>query len=259
MSERSTLPRLKDLCPIFRVGVSCLVLTLLGGYVVSGIHLRNHAQGRDERPGFTLDDVRAAYHGISAPSTLRRAIKEDHPQDLARTDREALLAWLDSDRISEDYDNLDLGDEAPAEIIAASCLDCHSRGSENAGASIPLEYWDDIRPLAFSRDIQPTPNEIIALSQHTHAPAMAMVLLIVGGLGAMTRWPRALVGVLMAAGGVGLLADMGAWWLAKDNAVWVYVIVGGGIAQGASVMAMGLLAIVDMWAPGGRSRADEGG
>jgi len=223
--------------------------------VVSGIHLREHYDNRDESPGFTLDDVRAAYHGISAPSVLRSAIESDHPEGLADADREALLAWLGSDKVSEDYDNLDLGDEAPAEIIAASCLDCHSRGSADAGSSLPLEYWDDIRPIAFSTDIQPAPNEIIAVSQHTHAPAMAMVLLIVGALGAMTRWPGAFVGLLVAVGGAGLLLDMSAWWLAKDNAAWIYAIVGGGLAQGASVMLLGLLSLIDMWLPGGRSPA----
>lgn len=254
MASPSPFPRLKDLGLLFRLGVTCLVLTLLGGYVVSGIHLRTHYENRDEREGFTLDDVRAAYHGISSPSPLRSALQDDHPEGLAQVDRDALLAWLDSDSLSQDYDNLDLGDEAPAEIIAVSCLDCHSRGSDDPGASIPLEYWDDIRPLAFSTDIQPTPNEIIALSQHTHAPSMAMVLLIVGGLGAMTRWPKAFVGLLVAVGGVGLLVDMAAWWLAKDNAAWVYAIVGGGFAQGASVMLLGLMALIDMWLPGGRSR-----
>ena len=162
MAAHTPLPRLKDLGLLFRLGVTCLVLTLLGGYVVSGIHMREHYDNRDEREGFTLDDVRAAYHGISAPSPLRTALENDHPEDLAQADRDALLAWLESDTLSQDYDNLDLGDEAPAEIIAISCLDCHSRGSEDPGAAIPLEYWDDIRPLAFSTDIQPTPNEIIA-------------------------------------------------------------------------------------------------
>jgi len=255
MAQTPVLPRLKDLGLLFRLGVSCLVVTLIGGYVVSGIHLREHYDNRDERPGFTLDDVRAAYHGIAAPSALRSALESDHPEGLADADRAALLDWLGSDKVSEDYDNLDLGDEAPAEIIAASCLDCHARGADDPGSSVPLEYWDDIRPIAFTTDIQPTPNEIIAVSQHTHAPAMAMVLLIVAALGAMTRWPGMLVGALVAVGGVGLLGDMGAWWLAKDNAAWIYVIVGGGFAQGASVMLLGLLSLIDMWLPGGRSPA----
>ena len=253
MPASDTIPRLKDFGTLFRLGVSCLLLTLLGGYVVSGIHLRTHYENRDERSGFTLDDVRAAYHGLSAPSPLRAALERGHPETLAQPDRDALLAWLESDTLSQDYDNLDLGDEAPAEIMAVSCLDCHARGADDPGAQIPLEYWDDIRPLAFSTDIKPTPNEIIAISQHTHAPSMAMVLLVVGFLGVMTRWARSLVGLLVALGGAGLLVDMAAWWLAKDNAVWVYAIVGGGLAQGASVMLLGVLTLVDMWLPGGRS------
>ena len=256
MATHPTLPRLKDLGLFFRLGISCLVVTLLGGYVVSGVHLRNHYDNRDERPGFTLDDVRAAYHGISSPSPLRVALEDGHPEDLSDPDRAALLAWLDSERVSQDYDNLDLGDEAPAEIIAISCLDCHARGAADPGSAVPLEYWDDVRPLAFSTEIQPAPDEIIALSQHTHAPSMAMVLLIVGALGAMTRWPRVLTGLLVLVGGAGLLVDMAGWWLAKDNAAWVYAIVGGGLAQGASVTLLGVLSLADLWLPGGRSSRD---
>ncbi|MFI4898712.1 MAG: hypothetical protein ACIARR_12925 [Phycisphaerales bacterium JB059] len=256
MTTPPTLPRLKDLGLFFRLGITCLVVTLLGGYVVSGIHLQAHYDNRDERPGFTLDDDRAAYHGISAPSPLRSALQDGHPEQLGEADRAALLAWLDSGNLSRDYDNLDLGDEAPAEIIAVSCLDCHARGAEDAGSAIPLEYWDDVRPLAFSTEIQPTPDEIIAISQHTHAPTMAMVLLIVGFLGAMTRWPRSLTGLLVLLGGAGLLIDMAGWWLAKDHDAWVYAIVGGGLAQGGSVLLLGLLSLIDMWLPGGRSRGD---
>ncbi len=256
--SRLQTPRLKDLHPLARLGVTLLVVTLLGGYALSGLHLRWHYDNRDEQAGFTLDDVRAAYHGITSESPLLGALNAGHPEDLGETDREALVAWLESDTINIDYDNFDLGDEAPAEIIAVSCLDCHSRNATGTDAypRVPLDGADDVLSIAYSRDVQPSPVEILAVSQHTHAPTMALVLLVVGALGVMTRWWRWLTGFVLAVGGLGLLCDMGGQWLARDNDAWVYAIVGGGIAYAGSVMLAGLGVIVDLWLPGGKASRD---
>ncbi len=255
--SRAAFPRLKDLHPLARVGVTLLVLTLLGGYVVSGLHLRWHYDNRDERAGFTLDDVRAAYHGITSESALLEALNAGHPEELAKPDRDALISWLGSDRINIDYDNFDLGDEAPAEIIAVSCLDCHARGAEGPDAypPLPLDRADDVLSIAYSRDVQPSPVEILAVSQHTHAPTMALVLLVVGVLGAMTRWWGWLTGLVLAVGGAGLLTDMGGQWLARDNDAWVYAIVGGGFAYTASVFVLGICVVCELWIPGRFARA----
>ncbi|MEZ6243250.1 MAG: hypothetical protein R3B57_09420 [Phycisphaerales bacterium] len=257
--SRARLPRLKDLHPFARLGVTLLVLTLVGGYVVAGLHLRWHYDNRDERAGFSLDDIRAAYHGITSESLLLAALKRGHPDALDEADRKALTDWLASDRINTDYDNFDLGDQAPSEIIATSCLDCHSRSATGAEAysTLPLDKADDVLSIAYSRDVQPSPTKIVAVSQHTHAPTMALVLLVVGALGVMTRWWGWLSGLVLAIGGGGLLADMGGQWLARTNEAWVYAIVVGGFAYAGSVMLMGLAVIVDLWLPGGRSRVSD--
>lgn len=252
---RTKLPRLTELNPLARLGITLLIVTLLGGYVVAGLHLRWHYDNRDERAGFTLDDVRAAYHGITSEAPLLAALKSGHPEDLAPGDRDALVAWLESDRINIDYDNFDLGDGAPSEIIAVSCMDCHSRSSsgESAAPGLPLESADDVLAIAYSRDVRPSPTKILAVSQHTHAPTMALVLLVVGTLGAMTRWWGWLTGLVLATGGLGLLADMGGQWLARGNEAWVYAIVGGGFAYAGAVVLLGSAVVVDLWLPGGRS------
>jgi hypothetical protein len=84
---------------------------------------------------------------------------------------------------------------------------------------------------------------------------MAVILIVIALLAAMTRAPRALVGLVVFAGAVGLLADMAAWWLARDNDVWVYAIVGGGFAYSAATGLAGLIVIIDCLIPGRRSPA----
>ncbi len=252
--------KLRALSPAVRVGLTCLVLTALGGLAASAHHIVAHHQGRDERPGLSLDDIRGAYHGVRTTASLVISLQRDHPADvtedadllLTARERDVLSRWLASDRISEDYDSLDLGDAAPAEIMAARCLACHSRSStlgDGVGQRIPLDYWDDVKKVAFSREINPVDVEILATSMHTHALSLATLSLVAGGLVLATAWPRRLVHGLIALMGIALAADLGGWWLARPWAAGVWIIVVGGSVFGAAVVLALLLVLVDLWRP----------
>ena len=235
----------------YRMGICALVITLLGGYIVSGLHLRWHYDNRDETPGLTMNDIVGAYHGVQTPSPLISSLESGHPDTIEDYERTALLDWLTGDRVSLDYDNLDLGDLAPSEIIAVSCLDCHTRSASGDGASpdVPLEYWDDIRSLADSKDIQPSPLGIVATSQHVHAPMMAIVMLILASLSVMTRFSNRFIGLIVFAAGFGLLIDMAGWWIAREVASFAYAIVIGGGLYAAGTTVIGTLILLECVLP----------
>ncbi|MFI4872363.1 MAG: hypothetical protein ACIARQ_11170 [Phycisphaerales bacterium JB061] len=258
-TQRANWPRLRSLGLLSRIGLIFLILTLVGGYIISGIYLQWEYENRDEREGLTMTDIVGAYHGVSSPSPLLESLKSGHPEDLPDPDRQALIDWLESDRVSDDYDNLDLGDAAPSEIIAVSCLDCHTRGAEmgdGIGDRVPLDYFDDVQSIAISREVMPKNLKIVALSTHVHAPSLAMVLIVLVLLSAMTRWPSVLVGALGAAGGIGIFFDISGQWLARTDAFWAYAIVGGGFAMSMSVGLLGFLIIVDLLLPGAKAKPD---
>jgi hypothetical protein len=170
----SQLPRLRSFSAGVRLGIAALSIVLLSGLAASAVHMKLHYENRDEKPGFTLEDLEGAYHGVSSEAPLRAALERGHPEELGQAERDALMKWLDGDSLSTDYDNLDLGDDAPAEIIAFACLDCHSRSSEDAvGKTIPLEFWDDVAGLAISREIMPTPPSVLLASMHAHTISLA--------------------------------------------------------------------------------------
>jgi hypothetical protein len=258
--SRPVPARLRDLAPPARLGLICMILTLLGGTAASGLHLYWHHQNRDERPGLTIDDIRGHYHGIISPAPLLESIERGHPVelgvDLPGGERAALIAWLKGDRVSGDYDNLDLGDLAPSEIMAANCLDCHSRASsgEHAAPRMPLEYWDDIAPLSVSRQINPVSTEILAASTHTHALGLAAVTLVLAWLALLTSWPRTLIALLVGLTGLGLMADIGAWWLTRRWIEFAWVILGAGAAYNGGMVLLGLAVIADLVMPGKNAR-----
>jgi hypothetical protein len=249
-------PTLTSLPYSFRLGIAALVVTLLGGYIVSGLHLRWHYDNRDEIPGLTMDDFIGAYHGVQSPSPLVAALESGHPEELSEPERSALLQWLSGDRVSQDYDNLDLGENAPSEIIAFNCLDCHTRDASGEGtrADIPLDYWDDIRGIAYSKDIQPAGKNIVAMSQHTHAPTMAVILLVLGILGICTRFSLRFIGFVMFASGTGLMVDMAGWWITRELAWFAYAVVAGGAIYAIGTSIIGFCIIIDCIIPVGKSK-----
>ncbi len=254
-----TTPRLTSFNPLWRFGVGILAICLAGGYMVAGFYLQHHYENRDEVPGISMTDIQGAYAGVVVPSPMRAALEAAHPADLADADRQALLDWLSGDRVRQDYENFDLGDAMPADIIAVACLDCHKRSATGDGAypELPLEYPDDVFAVAQSREILPKDPIIIVQSLHAHAPSMATVTLVLALLAGMTRWPRCFIGLVVAVTAIGLLGDLSAQYLARvrtGETWWAFVIVGGGFASSGGVGLMSLLVLLDAWLPGGRPK-----
>ena len=245
-------PRLSNLTWTARVGLTGIVLTLLGGLAASLAHVREHHHKRDGKSGLSLEDLRGAYAGLHSQSPLSGALQRGHPSDLPAAARQALLDWLASDKVTEHYDALDMGASAPAELIDQHCLTCHARAAEQGagiGASVPLDYWDDVKKLAFSRELEPTAREILIVSTHTHALSLAVVVLALMGLVHCTRFSRALCGWISMAGGLGLAMDIGGWWLTRAYpGAFGLVVLGGGLLC-AHVVLGSLLTLAELWLP----------
>lgn len=235
-----------------RLGLSLLLAVLLGGLAASAAHLVLHHQGRDGVPGLSLADIEGVYTGVRTEAPMRLALERGHPEGLAEEQRKLLLAWLAGDRISEDYDSLELGDAAPAEVIDAACLRCHSRGAsegEGIGETTPLEYWDDVERVAFSREIEPLPTEILLASTHTHALSMALIGVVLMLLLTRTRFEGAPAEVLSFGLGLGLALDLGGWWLARASASWVPAVAIGGALFALAAALSAFLVLADLWLP----------
>jgi hypothetical protein len=239
-----------------RVSLSCLILVVLGGYLVSGLHMSEHHQNRDGRAGLSMTDLEGAYHGVTSEALLLLALNSNHPAELEGQEpledwaREALLRWLEGDpnKIVPNWDNLDLGDEVPADLLDASCVGCHSRtAAPGLRAEPPLEYLDDIRAVAFSREIAPSDIKLLIASTHAHSLGLATITLLLTGLIFATRFGPRLKGWLALAASGGLLLDLAAWWLARESAGFVYLIVLGGVAHAGAMVLIGILILAELW------------
>lgn len=249
--------RLRDFCFGVRLAITILSLTIIGGSVASGVYLYKVKEKRDEREGLTIDDVRAHYHGLESKPPMLVALESGHPEDLPGRERQALIDWLKGDKLEENYDNFDLGDLAPEEIIIANCVSCHARSASgpDAAPQIPLQYFNEVRALSVGRTVNPVDEKILFASLHTHSLSLATLSVVVLGLLALTRLPGVVVGSVSVVTAAGLFADLASWVPARDHAWLVEVlVVGGAMYQGGLVLAL-VLVMLDVWWPKGQVKA----
>jgi hypothetical protein len=235
-----------------RVAVTALVLVFFIGLAASGYHLVEHHQNRDEQPGVSMVDLEGAYHGVHTTSLLLEALERGHPSELEAGERTLLVTWLKGSRISEDYDSLELGDAAPAELLATRCMACHSRAAvqgEHKDAGVALEYWEDVSRIAFSKRVEPVPVKVLAASTHAHALSLAAMSAVIGALLLATRFGAWLRNGLCAVAGLALLGDLSAWWLARSSPAWTVAIVIAGAAYAISTALSLLLILAEVWLP----------
>jgi hypothetical protein len=229
-----------------------LMVVMLGGLAASVAQIYQHHAPRDGEPGLSYTDVAGAYHGVKAESPMLRAMRQNHPPELPAPEREALVAWLSGTRLSEDFDNADLGEMAPIEIIARSCLSCHARANAEKhpiARRIPLDYFDDVRKVSVSRDLRPMERRILIITTHTHALALASLTAVIASLCLITTWPGLIRLGLPLVAALGLALDIGGGWAARafEPAVWM-ILLGGGAYNG-SMALMGLCVLVECLKP----------
>lgn len=260
--------RLRSLPASARLGLTGFLLVLMIGLAASIAYIKNHYSNRDEQPKLTVTDVAGAYHGVTATAPLVKALERNHPPEMPAQEREALLDWLlgtkdaagyrpkdGNPRLSETYDNIDAGEFNPLDLIAKNCISCHSRTATGStpnlevAKAMPLNQWEDVKKLAYPKELTRTPTKVLIISTHAHALALGTLGLVLAAFLFATRFPRGVVNVLILLMGVGLLADIGGWWLARESMMGVYVLLAGGAAfNGAAALSLVLL-IAELWLP----------
>ncbi len=254
--------RLRSLPFLLRLSFTALLLVLAGGYLASVTHMYEHHEPRDGRAGFTMTDIEGAYHGVTTPPLLRELLETNHPaevkteegtaQPIGEKDRALLLEWLTGEEIAANWSNVDFGDGygSPEEITADVCGSCHGmRVPMEERAEPDLASWDDYSRLAFPDEIAPTDEPTLLASTHTHALALGSLTLLLCALLVLTRLPDGLKGLIAFLAAGGLLVDLGAWWLARESAVWTTAIVAGGAAHVGGVGLALLAILVELWLP----------
>ncbi|MEZ5977899.1 MAG: hypothetical protein R3F34_06755 [Planctomycetota bacterium] len=232
-----------------RLGATGFVLVALLGLWASMKQIEQHHGKNDGEPGVSLTDVVGAYHGAKIPAPMRSAVEGTLAGHggvtLEQDERAAMLAWLDDGRAAEMFDDIDLDDMAPVEILARRCGECHS----SSGGAPPFDTFADVKATLSDKELVPTPPELQLTSLHSHAPGMVAFGLVLALAALVSRFGRFLRSLPLALAGIGIALDLGAWLPARDSASLVYAIVAGGALFAAGCALACALVLLEVWLP----------
>lgn len=279
MSDDNSLVSLR-LCrlPIYAKVTLTLFLALVGvGYLVAVLNIQMQHHMRDLEPGMSLDDLRAAYHGLEKPVTsdlvmpsvmlevvlpggsMRRHLDQGGPREVR-----ALVSWLEDGAQEEYFDQPAVyhpDDPSAREVIARRCVTCH-RADGGDKADLPYAASSIADPEyalvavtaapVISQEteimhISPSTVERLVLVTHMHILSIPVFTLIVAALFMGTGWGSRFKLLLGPLPMLAIVIDMASWWLARPIEGFIYLIAAAGALFGVSYGAQIVLVVFSLW------------
>lgn len=243
-----------------RVVLGAFLGLLLAFYGAAQVQLRV-AAGGGSLPG--PDAVLVRYHGDPLKSRLHLALDparaETDPRRmytfLGETDDDRaaahrlLLGWVEAGAPRARW-----AEVAPVLTGAKTCGGCHARGADEGGlprvkADLPFETYEDVLPSAERGAGMPLAE--LTTTTHNHLFGFAVLAALVGWIFTGTRWRGPVAVLLPLAAFVGIVLDVGGWWLTRAvGSPFQWSVIVGGALFGASIVAMVVLSL-DEVATGG--------
>lgn len=230
--------RFSDLSISERI-LNTLFLVAIGvGYLFALAHIYFVHQGRDGKPGLTIEDVKIAYHGNREQTRLGAAVKGPMSVNLKfQADKTTILDWIDSgaDRL--------VYEAKVAPILQRDCLVCHSPAS---GLNVPhLTSYEKVVNLTETDSGASIPS-LVRVS-HIHMFGIAFILYFVGKIFVFCDLPVWIKRIAIGIPFLSMLADILAWYLTRDHAGFAYLLVISGALMGVSLSVQLLLSLYQMW------------
>ena len=215
-----------------------VVLGIAGiGYLLGFATIYLTYSATDQKPGLSIEDVRIAFYGARDKTALEASIdgtmREYFSSD---ADYQATKQWL-ADGATE------AGFQRIKPIFDVSCSTCHSADAQVAGAV--TEEYEDLKPY-LAQDTGKSVGRLVSLS-HTHVLGTLPVIFVLILIFSFTRYAEWVKGLVMVYSLLSILADIGAWWLAKLFAWAAPLVILGGISLAFAFLVLIALAFVDMW------------
>ncbi len=260
-----------------------LFLLLVGpGYLCGTANIFFQHQMADGEPGLTIDDLRAAFHGMEKtykPEDKKivnsAMLKEVRPDGSMREYLEkggepairGLLKWLENEAKEGEFDQSGLaqeGDPSAKAIIQAHCIECHNADD---GDSSDIPYADtaqsepqyslvmEMATPEVTKEVSGVQTQVIKPISiprlvhvtHAHIFTVSVFTFLVGVLFMMTGVPdklKLLIGPLPL---LAVLLDIGGWWAARWFEPFIYVIGAAGAILGTFYALQILCVLGSLW------------
>lgn len=243
--------RLRGLPAGLRLAITVFVMALGLGYTFALLNIYVHYSRADGDAGLSAQDIIVTFHGSDQQSLLEAKIltgsmrdfvpdsvpalekKENLPPQGAALYRGKIVSWVKNGASQEEYNNV------IAPILQEGCVGCH--GPRGIMASFPLTTYEEVR--VFVNVNRGKSLSSLVQSSHTHLIAMSMMFFLLAVLFCLTGAPNWLKSLVVPLPFVGVIFDVGGWWLTKVAPFFAYPMMAAGALMGTgfAVFSFGIL------------------
>ncbi len=229
-SDASVSEKLLDTMFLITIGV---------GYLFALLNLYYTDQGRDGKPGLSIQDVTIAYYGSHNQTRLGAAIngpmEPNLPNEAAKT---TILDWIHHGATKDEF-------EAKVHpILKENCVMCHSAASGISG--IPhFDSYEHVVALT-ATDTGATIPALVRVS-HIHLFGIAFILFLIGRIFLLCQMPVVIKRIIVASPFLFLILDISSWFITKIIPDFAYVVVAAGAFVGITFAIQILTSIYQMW------------
>ena len=229
--------RFYDISLSERILNSAFLLTIGIGYAFALANLYYTHQGRDGRPGLSVDDVIIAYHGSANRTRLESAINGIMEPNLKyKGDKDVILRWIHNGANESDYK------EHIAPILNRDCVICHS---PEINPALPnLTNYEGVAKVANPGG---APLPALIRVSHIHLFGIAFILYFIGRIFILSDINVTIKRITVAIPFVAMLLDVMSWYVTKYVPGFAYVVVSAGALMGISMGAQILVSLYQMW------------
>jgi hypothetical protein len=244
--------RLRTLPTSARLAVTGFIAVLGFGYMFALLNLYIHLSKADGVAGLTSSDIVVTFHGPDSKQTMLEAkittgsmkdfipnAPDDPNGDLARG---KIVAWARGGAKKDAFDTV-------KPIIKEGCVGCHN---PNGIMSFITFAGEDLEPvyekmqIVLKLDRGKSLNQLVQ-SSHTHFISMGMMFFFLALLFYCTGAPSWLKNILIPLPFLGIMFDVGGWWLTKYIPAFAHMVMAGGAILGTTFAIFSLGALGECW------------
>jgi hypothetical protein len=241
-----TYCRFRDISTSEKILNTVFLLTIGLGYLMALINMYYTHQGRDGRPGLSIEDIMIMYHGANTQTRLGTAINGIMEPNLKyQSDKEVIMRWIAAGADKPAYEQ----DIAP--ILNRDCVHCHNPA---VNPSLPnLTHYQGVTEVAHTGGA--TLPALVRVS-HIHLFGIAFILFFIGKIFILCDINVYVKRIAVVIPFAAMLLDVMSWFITKTNPNFAYVVVISGALMGLSMGIQIVLSVYQMWFYSGYKRAE---
>jgi len=230
--------RFQDCSVSERLLDSIFLITIGLGYLFALAHLYFTHEGRDGKPGLSVEDIKIAYYGQHQQTRLGAALNGPMSGNLEYPDQKQIIFdWI------EHGADVDTFNANVAPILNKNCIMCHSPDS---GLNVPpLTNYEEVMKVTQS-DTGASIQSLVRVS-HIHLFGIAFILFFVGRIFILCEMKPMVKRVMVLIPFFAILLDILSWYVTKVVPGFAIVVVLSGALMGLSLVGQILVALYQMW------------